>query len=278
MDSGCATSPRPNVTHEDHTRSSDEPNGHRPRKYLPSPLTTGGRRVLCERAHFEGTMRITTARPEATRRRILEFARERFAAQGFDAVTPGDIAGAAAIATGMLFNDFATKEAIAAVPIRPRPWPRPTPPSTPGAAAGIRWRRSSSGSWPPSYVLRARTEMTLAGARDRPRPARDPPREHRRGDAPRAHLGNFLFTPRGELGLYRPRPGPRPVLPEGPALGCSRDPRMERCSSSTGSGPEWTWEPSGTRNWRRGSPTVAVGTPVGLAPLTHPAVKCSHDQ
>jgi AcrR family transcriptional regulator len=59
-------------------------------------------------------MRITTAAREATRRRILEVARERFAAQGFDAVTTRDIAGAAAIATGTLFNYFATKEAIAA--------------------------------------------------------------------------------------------------------------------------------------------------------------------
>lgn len=59
-------------------------------------------------------MRITTAVREATRRRILEVARERFAAQGFDAVTTRDIAGAAAIATGTLFNYFATKEAVAA--------------------------------------------------------------------------------------------------------------------------------------------------------------------
>jgi AcrR family transcriptional regulator len=60
-------------------------------------------------------MRITTAARDATRRRILEVARERFAAQGFDAVTTREIAGAAKIATGTLFNYFATKEAIAAV-------------------------------------------------------------------------------------------------------------------------------------------------------------------
>jgi AcrR family transcriptional regulator len=59
-------------------------------------------------------MRITTAAREATRRRILEVARERFAAQGFDAVTTRDIASAAAIATGTLFNYFVTKEAIVA--------------------------------------------------------------------------------------------------------------------------------------------------------------------
>ena len=58
-------------------------------------------------------MRITAAAREATRSRILQIARERFAAQGFDAVTTRDIAGAAAIATGTLFNYFATKEAIA---------------------------------------------------------------------------------------------------------------------------------------------------------------------
>jgi AcrR family transcriptional regulator len=60
------------------------------------------------------TMRITAAAREATRRRILEVARERFAAQGFDAVTTRNVARAAAIATGTLFNYFATKEAIAA--------------------------------------------------------------------------------------------------------------------------------------------------------------------
>ncbi len=59
-------------------------------------------------------MRITVAAREATRRRILEVARERFAAQGFDAVTTRDVSGAAAIAAGTLFNYFATKEAIAA--------------------------------------------------------------------------------------------------------------------------------------------------------------------
>jgi TetR/AcrR family transcriptional regulator, transcriptional repressor of aconitase len=59
-------------------------------------------------------MRITTAVREATRHRVLEVARERFAAQGFDVVTTRDIAGATVIATGTLFDDFATKQAIAA--------------------------------------------------------------------------------------------------------------------------------------------------------------------
>jgi AcrR family transcriptional regulator len=66
-------------------------------------------------------MRITTAAREATRHRILEVARERFAAQGFDAVTTRDIASAAAIATGTLFNYFATKEAIAAALVAEAP-------------------------------------------------------------------------------------------------------------------------------------------------------------
>jgi AcrR family transcriptional regulator len=59
-------------------------------------------------------MRVTAAAQEATRRRILEIAHERFAAQGFDAATTRDVARAARIATGTLFNYFATKEAIAA--------------------------------------------------------------------------------------------------------------------------------------------------------------------
>ncbi len=59
-------------------------------------------------------MRITPTARKATRRRILEFAGERFAALGFDAVTTRDVARAAGIATGTLFNYFATKEAIAA--------------------------------------------------------------------------------------------------------------------------------------------------------------------
>ena len=59
-------------------------------------------------------MRITVAVREATRRRILEIAHGRFAALGFDAVTTRDVARAAGIAAGTLFNYFATKEAIAA--------------------------------------------------------------------------------------------------------------------------------------------------------------------
>jgi AcrR family transcriptional regulator len=57
-------------------------------------------------------MRITADAKEATRRRILEAAAELFRSRGFDATTTRDIALAADIATGTLFNYFATKETI----------------------------------------------------------------------------------------------------------------------------------------------------------------------
>ncbi len=57
-------------------------------------------------------MRVTAETKTATRQRILEVAQERFAAQGFEATTTRDIAGAARIAVGTLFNYFPTKEAI----------------------------------------------------------------------------------------------------------------------------------------------------------------------
>jgi AcrR family transcriptional regulator len=59
-------------------------------------------------------MRVTAQTKAATRQRILEAARQRFAANGFEASTTRDIADAAGIATGTLFNYFATKEAILA--------------------------------------------------------------------------------------------------------------------------------------------------------------------
>jgi AcrR family transcriptional regulator len=59
-------------------------------------------------------MRVTAETKAATRQRILEAARQRFAADGFDASTTRDIADAAGIATGTLFNYFPTKEAILA--------------------------------------------------------------------------------------------------------------------------------------------------------------------
>jgi AcrR family transcriptional regulator len=57
-------------------------------------------------------MRVTPEAKAATRKRILEVAQERFAEQGFDATTTRDIAAAARIAVGTLFNYFPTKEAI----------------------------------------------------------------------------------------------------------------------------------------------------------------------
>jgi AcrR family transcriptional regulator len=57
-------------------------------------------------------MRITAEAKEATRQRILDAAAELFRTRGFDATTTRDIALAAGIATGTLFNYFPTKEAI----------------------------------------------------------------------------------------------------------------------------------------------------------------------
>lgn len=57
-------------------------------------------------------VRVTAEVKAATRRRILEAARERFGASGFEATTTREIAAAAGIAAGTLFNYFASKEAI----------------------------------------------------------------------------------------------------------------------------------------------------------------------
>jgi len=59
-------------------------------------------------------MRVTAETKAATRQRILESARDLFAADGFSTSTTRDIADAAGIATGTLFNYFPTKEAILA--------------------------------------------------------------------------------------------------------------------------------------------------------------------
>jgi AcrR family transcriptional regulator len=58
-------------------------------------------------------MRINADAKEATRRRILETARGLFDAKGFDQASTRDLARAAGIAAGTLFNYFPTKEAIA---------------------------------------------------------------------------------------------------------------------------------------------------------------------
>lgn len=57
-------------------------------------------------------MRVTAETKAATRQRILDSAQQLFAAQGFEATTTRDIAQAAEIAVGTLFNYFPTKEAI----------------------------------------------------------------------------------------------------------------------------------------------------------------------
>ena len=57
-------------------------------------------------------MRITAEEKTATRQRILDTAIQAFRKRGFESTTTRDIATAAGIATGTLFNYFATKEAI----------------------------------------------------------------------------------------------------------------------------------------------------------------------
>src|SRR5687768_16250058 len=57
-------------------------------------------------------MRVTAQTKIATRQRILDVARRQFAQQGFEETTTLDIASAAEIAVGTLFNYFPTKESI----------------------------------------------------------------------------------------------------------------------------------------------------------------------
>src|SRR6476620_103945 len=59
-------------------------------------------------------MRVTAQAKAATRERILQTARKLFTDNGFEATTTRDIAQAADIATGTLFNYFPTKEAVVA--------------------------------------------------------------------------------------------------------------------------------------------------------------------
>jgi len=58
-------------------------------------------------------MRISEDAKQANRQRILDCARQLFLDNGFDSASTRDIARAAGLATGTLFNYFATKEAIA---------------------------------------------------------------------------------------------------------------------------------------------------------------------
>jgi AcrR family transcriptional regulator len=59
-------------------------------------------------------MRITAEEKQATHRRIVDAALTLFSTNGFEATTTRDIARAAEIGTGTLFNYFDTKEAIVA--------------------------------------------------------------------------------------------------------------------------------------------------------------------
>ena len=59
-------------------------------------------------------MRVSAETKAETRQRILDAARERFTARGYEATTTRDIADAAGIANGTLFNYFISKEAILA--------------------------------------------------------------------------------------------------------------------------------------------------------------------
>jgi AcrR family transcriptional regulator len=59
-------------------------------------------------------MRVTAEARQATREKILQTARTLFRARGYEQTTTRDIARAAQIATGTLFNYFPTKEAIVA--------------------------------------------------------------------------------------------------------------------------------------------------------------------
>jgi AcrR family transcriptional regulator len=79
-------------------------------------LTSARQPRQYEHAHkkvvAEQPMRVTNEAKLATRKRILEVAREHFVAKGFDATMTRDIARDAKIAAGTLFNYFPTKEAI----------------------------------------------------------------------------------------------------------------------------------------------------------------------
>ncbi len=58
-------------------------------------------------------MRVTAEKKRETRRRIVGCARKRFNDKGFEQATTRDIAEAAGIAAGTMFNYFPTKEALA---------------------------------------------------------------------------------------------------------------------------------------------------------------------
>src|SRR5690348_11986203 len=69
---------------------------------------------ILERESNKRLMRVTAQTKAATRQRILDTARRLFTDRGYDATATRDIARAAGIASGTLFNYFPTKEAIVA--------------------------------------------------------------------------------------------------------------------------------------------------------------------
>jgi AcrR family transcriptional regulator len=71
--------------------------------------------VILRAASHEGMMRVTSETKAATRHQILLAAEKLFREKGFDDATTRDIARAAGVASGTLFNYFATKEAVLAV-------------------------------------------------------------------------------------------------------------------------------------------------------------------
>ncbi len=58
-------------------------------------------------------MRVTAKKKQQTRQRIIESARHLFSGKGYDQTTTRNIAEAAGIAVGTMFNYFPTKEALA---------------------------------------------------------------------------------------------------------------------------------------------------------------------
>jgi AcrR family transcriptional regulator len=58
-------------------------------------------------------MRVTAEKKQETRRRIVGCARKLFSKKGFEQTTTRDLADAAGIAAGTMFNYFPTKEALA---------------------------------------------------------------------------------------------------------------------------------------------------------------------
>ena len=80
-------------------------------------ILLGGWNEACRdtaRSGHKDLMRVTAQTKAATRRKILDVAQRLFAEKGYAATATRDIARAAGIASGTLFNYFPTKEAVLA--------------------------------------------------------------------------------------------------------------------------------------------------------------------